>query len=62
MREKNRKPNRLPVVRWRDRDCFFDERLKQLRAVDNPHDFVELSDEEVAAIKTDLKKRGGERA
>lgn len=40
-------PKMLPVVRYERKLCFFDERLKQLRNVRNPHDFINLNDFEV---------------
>jgi hypothetical protein len=37
----------LPVVRYERKLWFLDERLRQLRNVRNPHDFVDLSDFEI---------------
>ena len=37
----------LPVVRYEGKLWFLDERLKQLRNVQNPHDFINLNDFEV---------------
>ena len=37
----------LPVVRYEQRLWFLDERLRQLRNVRNPHDFINLNDFEV---------------
>ena len=37
----------LPVVCYERKLWFFDERLKQLRNVQNPHDFINLNDFEV---------------
>jgi hypothetical protein len=37
----------LPVVRYERKLWFFDERLRQLRNVRNPHDFINLNDFEV---------------
>jgi len=37
----------LPVVRYERKLWFFDERLRQLRTVRNPHDFINLDDFEV---------------
>lgn len=37
----------LPVVRYEGKLWFFDERLRQIRNVENPHDFMDLNDFEV---------------
>jgi len=37
----------LPVVRYERKLWFLDERLKQLRNVQNPHDFINLNDFEI---------------
>ena len=37
----------LPVVRYEGKLWFLDERLRQLRNVGNPHDFIDLNDFEV---------------
>jgi len=37
----------LPVGTYERKKWFFDERLRQLRNVRNPHDFVDLNDFEV---------------
>lgn len=37
----------LPVVRYERKLWFFDERLRQLRNVRNPHDFIDLDNFEV---------------
>jgi hypothetical protein len=37
----------LPVVRYERKLWFFDERLKRLRNVQNPHDFINLNDFEI---------------
>ena len=41
----------LPVVRYEKRLWFLDERLRQLRNVRNPHDFIDLNDFEVEYFK-----------
>ena len=41
----------LPVVRYERTLWFFDERLRQLRNVRNPHDFINLNDFEVEYFK-----------
>ena len=37
----------LPIVRYERKLWFLDERLRQLRNVRNPHDFIDLNDFEV---------------
>jgi len=37
-------PRRLPVVEYKDKCWFFDERLRQIRNVENPHDYEDLDD------------------
>jgi hypothetical protein len=37
----------LKKVRIKDKTYYLDERLKQLRNVKNPHDFIDLNDFEV---------------
>ena len=37
----------LPVVRYERKLWFLDERLRQLRNVRNPHDFINLNDFEI---------------
>ena len=37
----------LPVVRYERKVWFLDERLRQLRNIRNPHDFMDLNDFEV---------------
>jgi hypothetical protein len=37
----------LPVVRYERKLWFLDERLGQLRNVQNPHDFINLNDFEI---------------
>ena len=41
----------LPVVRYERKLWFFDERLRQLRNVRNPHDFIDLNEFEVEYFK-----------
>ena len=42
----------LPVVRYERNLWFFDERLRQLRNVRNPHDFINLDDFELKYFRT----------
>ncbi len=41
----------LPVVRYERKLWFFDERLRQLRNVRNPHDFIDLNEFEMDYLK-----------
>jgi hypothetical protein len=41
----------LSVVRYERKLWFFDERLRQLRNVRNPHDFIDLNEFEVEYFK-----------
>ena len=41
----------LPVVRYERKLWFLDERLKQLRNVRNPHDFIDLNEIEIDYFK-----------
>ena len=43
-------PKRLPVVIVGHRKYFFDQKLAQLRCVDCPSDYIELSELEVGAL------------
>lgn len=47
-------PSRLPTVLVEGIWFFFDERLSQLRNVENPHDFIDLSTTERDAIRYTL--------
>jgi len=42
----------LPVLRHEGKLWFLDERLKQLRNVRNPHDYIDLNDFEVEYFKS----------
>ncbi len=51
----NEQPVRmLPTVKYQRKTWFFDERLRQLRNVKNPHDFLDLNDFEVYYFKENL--------
>lgn len=41
----------LPIVFYEGKHYFFDERLRQLRATNNPHDFINLNDFELEYFK-----------
>jgi len=47
----------LPIVKENDKEYFLDERLKQLRNVKNPHDFIDLNEFEVAHYKDKIKNK-----
>ncbi|MBI1972579.1 hypothetical protein HYS50_01080 [Candidatus Woesearchaeota archaeon] len=40
-------PKQLPKIKRGKGIYFFDEKLKQLRKVDNPHDCIDLTNDEV---------------
>jgi len=42
----------LPVVRYERKLWFFDEPLRQLRNIWNPHDFIDLNEFEVEFFKS----------
>lgn len=42
-RLKQRMPRRLPIVMYRGKEFYVDERLGQIRAVDNPHEFYDIA-------------------
>ena len=39
--------HRFPIVEYAGRSWFFDDQLKQLRNVNDPHDFKDLDETEV---------------
>ena len=41
----------LPVVRYERKLWFFDERLRQIRNVRNPHEFIDLNEIEIEYFK-----------
>lgn len=43
----SKSPVKLPVVKMNDKSYYVDERLKQYRNVENPHDFIEFDKDEV---------------
>jgi len=45
----------LPIVKENDTEYFFDERLRQLRNIKNPHDYIDLNEFEVAFYKDKVK-------
>ena len=50
----------LPIVKENDTEYFFDKRLRQLRNIKNPHDYVDLNEFEVAYYKDKAEVKGGE--
>jgi hypothetical protein len=41
----------LPVVTVRRKPYYFDKRLRQLRSVNDPHRFIDLTEEESADVQ-----------
>ena len=50
-RECNDGAKMLPVVQYERKLWFLDERLRELRNIRNPHDFVKLNDFEIDYFK-----------
>jgi|CXWL01.1.fsa_nt_gi hypothetical protein len=48
-------PVGLPIVAYEGQRWYFDARLRQIRNVENPHDYEDLDDFELAYF-TDLVK------
>jgi len=42
---------RLPVVEYKGKRYFLDDRLRQIRNVDNPHDYVDAQDVDQSKVK-----------
>lgn len=42
-RLKQRMPRKLPIAMYRGKKFYVDERLGQIRAVDNPHEFYDIA-------------------
>jgi hypothetical protein len=47
---KNETPRQLPIVAGDGQRWYVDARLLQLRNVDNPHDYHDLSETEMALL------------
>jgi hypothetical protein len=47
----------LPVVRHERKRWFFDERLRELRNVKNPHEFVRLNEFEIEFFRKKAHER-----
>lgn len=46
----------LPVVNYKGKKWFFDKRLKQIRNIKNPHDFMDLNDFEMKYFEDRIAK------
>ena len=47
---------RLPIVAYQGKKWFFDERLKQIRSMRNPHEWIDLDEFEVYYFKKRVGK------
>lgn len=52
---KQKRVNKLPTIKRGNKRYYFDARLDQLRNVDNPHDFIDLSPEETMQLQQSCK-------
>jgi hypothetical protein len=43
----NTTPTQLPIVEYENKRWYFDARLRQIRNVENPHDYNSLDDFEM---------------
>ena len=50
----------LPIIAYKRKRWFLDERLRQIRNIKNPHDFIDLNPLEIAAFKIQLAVSSGE--
>ena len=50
-------PVRLPVVQFEGKRYYLDLRLRQLRNVENPHDYVDYADDWLLALKEEHRKK-----
>jgi hypothetical protein len=46
----------LPIVSYQRKKWFFDRRLRQLRNLRNPHDFIDLNDFEVEYFEDKVRR------
>jgi len=46
----------LPIVEEEGKQFFFDERLRQLRNVKNPHEFINLNEFEMDYYKNKIER------
>jgi len=47
----------LPIVTYERKEWFFDERLRQLRNVRNPHEWIDLNKFEMDYFKRRVKEK-----
>ncbi len=47
----------LPIVRYEHKKWFFDERLRQLRNIRNPHEWIDLNEFEMDYFKRKARAR-----
>jgi hypothetical protein len=47
---------RLPIVTYERKKWFFDERLRQIRNVKNPHEWIDLNKFEMDYFREKLRK------
>lgn len=47
---------RLPIVTYERKRWFFDERLRQVRNVKNPHEWIDLDEVEMEYFKEKVRK------
>lgn len=47
----------LPIISYEGKKWFFDERLKQIRAVNNPHEWLDLDDFGIEYFKERIKEK-----
>ncbi len=50
-----RHPRQLPIVEYEGKRWYFDERLRQIRTVENPHDYQDLNDFEMVYFSDRVK-------
>ena len=50
-------PHRLPIVEYKGKRWFFDERLRQIRNVVNPYDYEDLDEIGVEYFRLRTKRR-----
>lgn len=48
----------LPIITYEGKKWFFDERLRQLRNVENPHEWTDLNEFEMEYFREKIGRRG----
>ncbi len=48
----------LPIVTYQRKRWFFDERLRQLRNMENPHDWMDLNEFEMEYFREKIRRQG----